>query len=414
MAEFICRLGTPAGEIMTRVVEAAGAGEAKTRLESEGFRVFAVASAERGLAAVALPFGAGAAKKNRVKPNDFLLFNQQLSALLRAGIPVLQSINLLKNRSASSSMRDVLANVEDKIKSGVPLSEAFEAQGIFPKIYSASLLAGEKSGALDEVLARYVEYLKRSVGIARKLRSALAYPLFLLAASAFMVGFLTLYIVPRMSDLFKGLSTKNSLPKVTIVVLAISNAVTGNIFWLLPLVLILIFALVIWFRTLGGRLILDKFLLRLPIAGTLVRQMTMAQLARSLSTLLSGGITLPDSWDIASQAITNLELRRRSQSVLPMIREGRLFTEALDNAHWMPELALDMIGIGEKSGSLKEMLDEVANFYDAESEVRLEQLTSLLEPVILVFMAGIVITILLAIYLPIIQTISSGPFAGKR
>jgi len=415
MAEFICRLGTPAGEIMTRVVEAAGAGEAKTRLESEGFRVFAVASAERGLAAVALPFGAGAAsKKNRVKPNDFLLFNQQLSALLRAGIPVLQSINLLKNRSASSTMRDVLANVEDKIRSGVPLSEAFEAQGIFPKIYSASLLAGEKSGALDEVLARYVEYLKRSVGIARKLRSALAYPLFLLAASAFMVAFLTLYIVPRMSDLFKGLSTKNSLPEVTIVVLAISNAVTQNIFWLLPLVLILIFALVIWLRTPGGRLVLDKFLLRMPIGGTLIRQMTTAQLARSLSTLLSGGITLPDSWNIASQAITNLELRRRSQSVLPMIREGRLFLESLDNAHWMPALALDMIGIGEKSGSLKEMLDEVANFYDAESEVRLEQLTSLLEPIILVFMAGIVITILLAIYLPIIQTISSGPFAGKR
>jgi type IV pilus assembly protein PilC len=164
----------------------------------------------------------------------------------------------------------------------------------------------------------------------------------------------------------------------------------------------------------GGKLVLHKFLLSLPIVGALIKQMTTAQLARSLSTLLAGGITLPDSWDIASEAITNLELRRRSQSVLPMIREGRSFTEALDKANWLPELALDMIGIGEKSGSLREMLDEVANFYDAESEVRLEQLTTLLEPVILVFMAGIVITILLAIYLPIINTISSGPFSGKR
>lgn len=411
MAEFICRLGTPAGEIMTRVVEAAGAGEARARLESEGFRVFTVASADKGLSAV-MPFGGG--QKRSVKPNDFLLFNQQLSALLRAGIPVLQSINLLKNRSASSTMRSVLTDVEEKIKSGVPLSEAFAAQGVFPKIYAASLLAGEKSGALDDVLSRYVEYLKRSVAVARKLRGALAYPAFLLAAAIFMVGFLTLYIVPRMSDLFRGLSTKNGLPTVTIIVLWISNAITSNIWWLLPLVLVLIFAFVVWLRTPGGRLLLDKFLLRLPIVGTLIKQMTMATLARSLSTLLSGGITLPDSWDIASQAITNFELRRRSQSVLPMIREGRLFTEALDNARWMPELALDMIGIGEKSGSLREMLDEVANFYDAESEVRLEQLTSLLEPVILVFMAGIVITILLAIYLPIIQTISSGPGGGKR
>ena len=412
MAEFICRLGTPSGEVLTRMVEATGAGEAKSQLENEGFRVFAVSNAESGLSAVLSVGGAG--KKNRVKPSDFLLFNQQLSALLRAGIPVLQSINLLKNRSASSTLRAMLADVEDKIKSGVSLSEAFESQGTFPKIYTASLLAGEKSGALDDVLARYVDYLKRNVATARKLRGALAYPLFLLAAAAFMVAFLTLYIVPRMSELFKGLSTKGGLPTVTIIVLTFSNFIAGNIWWLLPLVLVLFFALFIWLRSPGGKLILHKFLLKLPIVGSLIKQMTVAQLARSLSTLLSGGITVPDAWNIASESITNLELRRRSQAVLSLIREGRGFTEALDKANWLPELALDMIGIGEKSGSLREMLDEVANFYDAEAEVRLEQLTSLLEPVILVFMAAIVITILLAIYLPIIQTISTGPFSGKR
>ena len=411
MAEFICRLGTPSGEIMTRVVEAAAAAEAKARLEGEGFRVFAVSNAEKGLSSV-LP--GGTSKKARVKPGDFLLFNQQLSALLRAGIPVLQSINLLKNRSGSSSLRIVLMDVEEKIKSGVPLSQAFESQNMFPKIYAASLLAGESSGSLDEVLTRYVDYLKRSVGTARKLRGALAYPAFLLAAATFMVAFLTLYIVPRMSDLFKGLSTSKGLPSVTLVVLAISNFVSGNIWWLLPLVLVLIFTFVVWFRTPNGKLILHSFLLKLPIVGNLIRQMTTAQLARSLSTLLSGGITVPDAWNIASEAITNMELRRRSLAVLGMIREGRSFTEALENAKWMPELALDMIGIGEKSGSLREMLDEVGNFYDAEAEVRLEQLTSLLEPVILVFMAIIVITILLAIYLPIIQTISSGPFSGRK
>lgn len=411
MAEFICRLGTPSGEIVTRVVEAVGAGEARVQLENEGFKVFTVANAEKGLSAV-LPIGSS--KKSRVKQGDFLLFNQQLSALLRAGIPVLQSINLLKTRSGSSALRTVLADVEEKIKSGVPLSEAFEAQGMFPRIYTASLLSGEKSGALDEVLSRYVDYLKRAVAVSRKLRGALAYPAFLLSAAVIMVAFLTLYIVPRMSDLFKGLSTKNGLPTITVVVLTISSTVANNIWWLLPMLLILIFAAVIWLRTPNGKLLLHKFLLRLPLIGPLIRQMTMAQLARSLSTLLSGGITVPDAWDIASQAINNLELRRRSQGVLPLIREGRGFTEALHQAKWMPELALDMIGIGESSGSLREMLDEVANFYDAEAEVRLEQLMTLMEPVILVFMAGIVIIILLAIYMPIIQTISSGPFAGGR
>ena len=411
MAEYICRLGTSTGEILTRIVEASAPGEAKIRLESEGYRVFKVTSAEKGLSAL-MPGGAG--KKNRVKQGDFLLFNQQLSALLRAGIPILQSISLLKNRSGSSTLRSLLVDVEEKIRTGVPLSEAFEAQGTFPKIYTASILAGEKSGALDDVLSRYVEYSKRNVAVARKLRGAIAYPAFLLLAASFMVAFLTLYIVPRMSDLFKGLSTNQGLPTVTVIVLAFSNFIAGNVWWLLPLILVLIFGFYIWLRSPGGKLIFHKFLLKLPIGGNLIKQMTTAQLARSLSTLLAGGITLPDSWDISSESITNLELRRRSLSVLSMIREGRSFTEALQKADWLPELALDMIGIGEKSGSLREMLDEVANFYDAESEVKLEQLTTLLEPIILVFMALIVVTILLAIYLPIIQTISSGPFSGKR
>ncbi|HVF47384.1 MAG TPA: type II secretion system F family protein, partial [Pyrinomonadaceae bacterium] len=217
MTEFICRLGTPSGEIVTRIVEAKAAAEARARLESEGFKVFAVSNSKEGLSAVLAAAGAG--KKGRVKQADFLLFNQQLSALLRAGIPVLQAIGLLKTRSASANLRAVLADVEEKIKSGVPLSEAFELQGMFPRIYTASILAGEKSGALDDVLSRFVAYLKRSVGVSRKLRGALAYPAFLLFAAMLMVAFLTLYIVPRMSDLFKSLSANRTLPTVTLAVL---------------------------------------------------------------------------------------------------------------------------------------------------------------------------------------------------
>ena len=410
MAEFICRLGTPSGEVITRIVEAGAAGDAKYQLEQEGFRVFSVSSASGSVRSALSLSGTG---QKRVKQADFLMFNQQLSALLRAGIPVLQSIALLRARSGSATLRDVLANVEEKIKNGVPLSEAFEAQGIFPKIYTASIYSGEKSGALDAVLIRYVDYLRRSVGLARKLRGALAYPAFLLAASGFMIAFLTLYIVPRMSDLFRGLSANRGLPTITLVVLGISNAVANNFWWLLPMLLVLFFALYIWLRTDNGRLILHRFLLRLPIVGELIRQMATAQLARSLSTLLSGGITVPDSWEIASQALNNLDLRRRSAEVLPLIREGRGFTDSLEQAGWIPELALDMIGNGEKSGSLREMLDEVAAFYDAESEVKLEQLTTLMEPLILVIMALVVVSILLAIYLPIIDTISAGPAAGR-
>ena len=411
MSEFICRLGTPSGEVVTRIVEAAGADDARIQLEQDGFRVFAVNAPGRGLPA-SISFGKS--RSRGVKQADFLLFNQQLSALLRAGIPVLQSINLLKNRSPSARMREILIDVEERIKNGIPLSEAFEVQGIFPRIYTASLFSGEKSGSLDEVLARFVEYLRRSVGVTRKLRGALAYPAFLLLAASFMIAFLTLYIVPRMSELFSSLSANRSLPLVTVAVISFSNAVASNIWWLLPLIFGLIFVSYVWMRTESGRLVVHSLLLKIPIAGMLIRQMATAQLASSLSTLLSGGITVPESWDIASQAINNLELRRRSKAVSPLIREGRGFTEALTQANWIPELALDMIGIGEKSGSLREMLDEVGSFYDSEAEVKLEQLTTLIEPLILVVMAGVVVVILLAIYLPIIETISSGPTVGGR
>ena len=413
MAEFICRLGTPAGEVITRTIEAPGVHEARTHLEREGFRVFNVTLPKTSGVATLTRFGRVGAHA-RVKANDFLLFNQQLAALIRAGIPILQAISMLQKRAASARLRAVLGDVEDQIRGGAALSEAFAAQGgIFPRIYTASILAGERSGALDDVLSRYVTYMRRNVALRRKIRGALAYPSFLLFASFCMVTFLTIYVVPRMSELFSGFGSQLPLP--TKIVVGLSHWLAGNVFWFGPLVIGGTILFVIWSRTTHGRLQLDGFILKIPLAGKLVIQLSVAQATRSLATLLAGGITLVESWEIAAVSISNRELRRRSSDILPMIREGRSFTESLDSAHWVPALALDMVGIGERSGSLREMLDEVAVFYDAESEVRLEQLTTTLEPAILVVMGGVVITILLAIYLPIIQSISSGgsSFTGR-
>src|SRR6267143_472069 len=407
MAEFICRLGTPAGEVVTRTIEAAGVSEARTRLEREGFRVFNV-TPPKAIGVTALTRFGRSGGQARVKANDFLLFNQQLAALVRAGIPILQAIAMLRKRAASARLRAVLGDVEEQIRGGAALSQAFAAQGsIFPRIYTASILAGERSGALDEVLSRYVTYMRRSVALRRKIRGALAYPTFLLLASLGMVIFLTVYVVPRMSELFAGFGGK--LPVVTQIVLGISGWLTGNVFWLAPTIIVGSVALLIWSRTPQGRLTIDALMLKIPLAGKLLVQLAVAQASRSLATLLAGGITLVESWEIAAESITNLELRRRSSAILPLIREGQSFTESLEAARWMPELAIDMIGIGERSGSLREMLDEVATFYDAEGEVSLEQLTTTLEPAILVVMGGIVVVILLAIYLPIIESISSGP-----
>jgi type IV pilus assembly protein PilC len=406
MAEFICRLGTPAGEVVTRTVEAPGVHEARARLEREGFRVFNVTPPKTTGVTTLTRLG-GRGGQPRVKASDFLLFNQQLAALVRAGIPILQAISMLRKRAASARLRAVLGDVEEQIRGGAALSHAFASQGsIFPRIYTASILAGERSGALDEVLLRYVTYMRRNVALRRKIRGALAYPLFLLFASGCMVTFLTIYVVPRMSDLFSGFGTE--LPTVTQIVVGLSKWLSSNVLWFGPLFIGGAIVLFLWSRTPTGRLKVDAFILKIPLAGSLVIQLSVAQATRSLATLLAGGITLVESWEIAAESITNRELRRRSSAILPMIREGRSFTESLEHANWVPLLGIDMIGIGERSGSLREMLDEVAVFYDAESEVRLEQLTTTLEPAILVVMGGIVVTILLAIYLPIIQSISGG------
>jgi type IV pilus assembly protein PilC len=401
MAEFICKLGTPAGEIVTRAVEGLSEPELRSRLSREGYRVFTVedsgiiggvrVSARRGV---------------RIKLDDFLLFNQQLAALIHAGLPVLQSVQMLRVRSPNPKLRQVLGDVEERIKSGSALSEALESQGgTFPRIYTASILAGERSGSLDDVLRRYVAYTKSIAAIRRKIRGALTYPVILLVAACILIGILTTFVIPQFSSVYENIGGK--LPLITVIVVDVSSGIRSNLYWLGPLLIGSGVGIYYWRRTEGGRHFLDRQILRIPIVGELVRQMTTAQVSRSLATLLSGGLTLVESFNISLTSVTNHELRRKTEPVASMIREGKPFTESLATAGWMPELAVDMIGVGERSGSLKEMLDEVAGFYDAETEVKLGQLTTFIEPAILVTMGFIVITILLAIYLPLLKMVSS-------
>ena len=402
MAEYICRLGTPGGEVVTRTVEGLSEQELRQRLQLEGYRIFSVENPAGGMAN---RLRGGGARSVKINLDDFLLFNQQLAALIHAGLPVLQSIQMLRQRSPNPKLRTVLADVESRITSGSALSEAFEAQGdTFPKIYTASILAGERSGSLDDVLRRYVEYTKSMAQLRRKIRGALTYPTILLCAAFLLIGVLTTFVIPQFSSLYENMGSE--LPGITQVVVSISSAIRDNIYWLAPGIGGLIFGGVTWRRTENGRRTMDRWVLKIPIVGDLIRQMTTAQLSRSLATLLAGGITVIESFQIALASIANRDLLRSTEPALSKIREGKPFTESLAAAGWVPELAVDMIGVGERSGSLREMLDEVAGFYDAETEVKLGQLTTFIEPAILVTMGCIVVTILLAIYLPLLQMVS--------
>lgn len=399
MAEFVCRLGTPGGEVVTRTLEATAERELRARLEREGFRVFAVSAHAAGSRLFA------SRASHRIKLADFLTYNQQLAALLRAGIPILQAIQILGKRQKNDQLRAILQDVEERIKTGEALSDAFAAQGeAFPRMYVASVLAGERSGSLDDVLARYVAYTKGMTEISRKLRKSMTYPIILICASILLIAVLTTFVVPQFATLY-GQATK--LPAITKVVVGISNLVSNNLMIIIPIVVAIVVFVYFWRKSASGRLTIDRILIRLPIVGELVKAMTTARLSRSLSTLLAGGLTVPDAVEIASDAITNRDLAHRSRNVIRRIREGKTMTSALEESDWIPELALDMIGVGESSGALQPMFDEVANFYDAEIDVRLNALTTLIEPLILVFMGGLVLTILLAIYLPILTVIGS-------
>lgn len=399
MASYVCRLGTPIGEILTRTVEAASERELRLRLEREGYHVFSLQREREGIGFV--PSGG-----RRLKLEPFLHFNQQLAALLQAGLPVLQAITLLAKRQSNAALRSVLHQIENRIREGTPMSEAFAAQGdVFPKLYTASLLAGEKSGNLDGVLNRYISSTKQVLSLKRKVRQAMTYPIILVFALIGLIGFMTGVVIPRFASIYQDFGS--DLPVVTQVVLNVGTTVQENFVWVGPVLLGIVLGLLVWRRTERGRVAIDGFLLKLPLIGQIIREMTTAQLGRSLSTLLQGGLTLVESYRIASETITNKALAKASARVLPRIREGEPFSESLEQTGWMPALAIDMIRVGERSGGLKEMLDELAGFYDAELEVQLNQLTSLIQPVVLVLMAVMVVFVLLAMYLPMFSLISS-------
>src|SRR5262249_4944668 len=306
MAEYICKLGTPGGEIVTRTVEGMSEQELRQRLAQEGYRIFSVETS--GMVNGVRVRNAGE-RSVKIKLDDFLLFNQQLAALIHAGLPVLQSIQMLRQRSPNPKLRMTLSDVEARIKSGSALSEALAAQGeTFPKIYTASILAGERSGNLDDVLRRYVEYTKAVAQLRRKIRGALTYPIMLPCSAFILITILTTFVIPQLSLLDDKLG--GEVPAITIFVGGVSSAVRANIYWLLPGLLIAGGSIYSWRKTENGRRTLDRWVLKIPVLGDLIKQLTMAQFSRSMGTLLRGGITVIESFQIALQSISNRELLR--------------------------------------------------------------------------------------------------------
>jgi type IV pilus assembly protein PilC len=403
--QFICRVGTPDGRVLEEVFSASDETALRSDLGKRGYHLFEVK--RRGAAPhLGLPALLRGGRRRRIPVGEFMVFNQELAALLKAGLPLLQALELMLERMKQGTFRSVLTEVRDKVKSGTDLSDAFAEYGdLFPRLYPSSLKAGEKSGELELIIRRFVRYMKLVLDARRRVFSALTYPAVLVCLSAVMIAIMTIYVVPRFMGFFNELDAE--LPLITQIVLGVSNFMSAN--WVFMLLVLVggSFALRSWGRTEPGRLALDQMKLRAPFLGPVLHRFALSEFSRSLATLLSGGIPLVPSFEIGIASVGNSYVRSKIAPTIQMVREGKPFYAALETSGIFTDMSIDMVKVGEATGSLDEMLNSVSDFLDEQIETRMQRLLSLIEPIMLVFMGLIIAILLISIYLPMYSMLGS-------
>ena len=395
MAEFLCRLADPSGRVVNASYNSVSESELRRRLEDQGFFVYSVREKGRSLSTL-LPLSAG---RRKIKSREFVIFNQQFLALIQAGLPILKSLELLTQREKDEQFRTILLDISDRVKGGALLSEAFEAQGMFPRVYTASLFAGEKSGGLEEVLSRFIQYQKTVNATRNKIKTALTYPSILAVLLVVLVSFLLAEVVPRFAQFYAGMDA--ALPAMTLLLVDISQAIRGHLIAGMLVAGALAVVLTMWARSIRGRSHIDRLKLRMPVIGDVWSKFLFAQLSRTLSTLLSGGTPLVGSLEIVADSTGNRVVTQALNRAVVAVREGQSLSRSLEPSGVVPEVAIEMIEVGESSGNLSEMLGHVADFYDEEVNTRLNQLFTSIEPILLMILAIIVAFVLIALYLPI-------------
>lgn len=402
MGEFVCRVADAEGRVFSHVEAAGSQTEARQKLQDRGLYVYSV-DARNNLLSSLFQKTSG----REVSGSDFLIFNQQFNTLIKAGLPILRALDLLADRAASPRLRPIVGQIRDRVREGKSLSEAVNEAGVFSKVYSTAILAGEKSGNLPGVLEYYIGYQRVTTGVRKKILSTLVYPALLVIVAVTVVSYLVTVVIPKFALLYRDMNVE--LPTPTKVLIAIS---VDYRYWVLAAVAALFLAIVAiwgWSRSEEGGAAFDRLKFRMPVIGDVLLKFQVAQFSRTLGTLLSGGTPLVASLQTAGDAIGSKLLRGSLTSATQMVREGESLHGALGSTQVMPELALDMVEVGESSGALAPMLTSVAEFYEEEVNLRLATLISLIEPIILVFMGLLVAFILISLYLPIFSfSISAG------
>ncbi len=400
MAEFVVRLADERGRVQEQTHSAATEEELRARFAQAGYYIYSIKA--RGMLA-------RAGKSKKVKLETFLVFNQQFLTLFRAGLPILGAIELLARRQKILHFRAQLEDVATRIKNGESISEAFVAQGGFPIVYTTTLLAGERSGNLEEVLQRYLDFQRVSLTFRKKLVASLIYPAVLVVMVIGLFIFLITFVVPRFAELYEQLGTK--LPELTVFLLALGkNAQDYGVYAAAALAL-LIFLFTRWIKTDAGATLVDRVRIALPLVGPVWLKYQVGLFARTLSTLLTGGLPLVPSLEVAARSIDSKQIGKAVFRSVETVREGKGLSVSFAETKVFPELAVEMIEVGESTGALPQMLNSVAEFFEEDVQTNLTAVMSLIEPLILIVMGCVVVTILIALYLPIFS-MSAGSGGG--
>jgi len=391
--EFICKIGTAAGQVVNQTEEALSETELRQRLQAAGYYVFSIEPKQLLRARV------HALRRGRIRPDDFLIFNQQFLTLSKSGLPLQKSLDMLARQTRSEELRAALEDIRERVRAGELLSEAFDDAGKFPKIFSATLRAGERSGSLDRVLAQYVTYQKATRSFRKKFLSALIYPAFLLVFLTGLIAFVITFIVPRFALLYSDLGVQ--LPALTRFVIEFSLGVKQlGLFILIGIVGTALLLRGAWHSP-ATRLAWDRIKFRLPVVGKLLLKFSVAEFARTLGTLLQGGIPIVTALETARDSVTSPLLARAIGQAQAEVTTGRSLSASLKGTGFFPEIALDMLEVGEATGALPSMLEGLAEFFEEDVNIDLSTLVALVDPLMIASIAMVVAFVLIAFYLPL-------------
>jgi len=399
MTEFLVKIADERGHLAQQVEHGYSESEVRERFVQQGYLVYWVKP--RGLLAAGKLQTSG----RKVKQSQFVIFNQQFLTLIKAGLPILHSLDLLIKRQKDRNLRTLLQNVRDRVKSGELLSDAFAAQHVFPKLYTTTLLAGEKSGNMEEVLSRFIAFQRLAMTFKKKLAVSLVYPTLLVTVVLCMSVFLVTYVVPQFAKLFENINAQ--LPPLTVFMLAVGTNAQKYLPFAAVGTIVLLAVLWRWKSSDRGAAAVDRVMLKLPVFGDIWLKYQVANFSRMLSTLLSGGMPLVPSLETAGGSMSSRIVLNGIMDAAVRVREGQTLAGSLEQQKMFPDLSVEMIEVGESTGALPAMLNSVAEFYEEDVQTALGATMALIEPVILLFMAVFVGGVLISLYMPIFSLGSS-------